>query len=175
VKNRQQLLVIAAIALAVIFIGDKLIVPPLVDSWKSRNERIAKLTDQVERGRTLVQKEQQIRQNWDHMRTNTLATDQSVAEKQLFNALAYWASDSRVNILAIRPQWKPVDDYLLLECRVEANGTMNNISKFIYNVEKDSLALKMESVELSTRDNAGQQMMLGLQVSGLVLNPSLLQ
>jgi hypothetical protein len=33
------------------------------------------------------------------------------------------------------------------------------------------MALKLESIEISSRDNDGQQLALGLQVSGLVLTP----
>ena len=33
------------------------------------------------------------------------------------------------------------------------------------------MALRLESVELSARDKEGQQLSLGLQLSGLVLNP----
>jgi hypothetical protein len=45
------------------------------------------------------------------------------------------------------------------------------MSRFLYDVEQGPLALKVESVELSGRDNDGQQLVLGLQISGLLLNP----
>ena len=48
---------------------------------------------------------------------------------------------------------------------------MPALTRFLYSVEKDSLAMKVDSVEIVSRDNDGQQLTLGLQVSGLVLNP----
>jgi hypothetical protein len=39
-------------------------------------------------------------------------------------------------------------------------------------VEKDPMALRLESVELGARDKNGQIITMGLQLSALVLNPS---
>ena len=44
------------------------------------------------------------------------------------------------------------------------------LSRFLYNIEKDPMALKIESVEITARDKEGAQLSLGLQISGLVLN-----
>ena len=60
---------------------------------------------------------------------------------------------------------------MTLECRVEAAGTLSTLSRFVYELEKAPMALRLQSVELSSRDNDGQQLALGLQVSGLVLTP----
>jgi hypothetical protein len=38
-------------------------------------------------------------------------------------------------------------------------------------VEGSPMGLKVDSVELSTRDDRGSQLALGLTVSGLILNP----
>jgi len=46
------------------------------------------------------------------------------------------------------------------------------LSRFIYDVEKGPLGLKLESVDLTSRDNTGKQLSLGLQISGLVLTPN---
>ena len=56
------------------------------------------------------------------------------------------------------------------ECRADAFGSLPSITRFLYEIEKDPLALKIESVEINARDNTGQQLSLGLQVSGLRLN-----
>jgi hypothetical protein len=53
---------------------------------------------------------------------------------------------------------------------VEASGNLGTLSQFLYDIEKDPMALKLESVELSAHDTGGQQLTLGLQLSGLVLN-----
>ena len=60
---------------------------------------------------------------------------------------------------------------MTLECRADAAGSLPALTRFLYEAEKDPLALKVEAVEITARDNDGQQLSLALQVSGLLLNP----
>ena len=172
VNHRQQLLTAVAIAAIAIWAGDKLILSPLTRSWKDRAARIADLRKSVNQGALLLAREQSIRGHWESMRTNTLPSEPSVAENQVLKAFDRWSQDSRISVTSIKPQWKhEADDYQTLECRADAFGSIDALSRFLYNVEKDPLALKVEGVEISTRDNDGQQLLLTLQVSGLLLNP----
>ncbi len=170
VKNRQQLLTILAISAAAIFAADKVVLGPLKSAWTARSERIVELRKKIGDGRALVQREDSLRERWDHMRTNTLPENASLAEQQVLRAFDRWSSDSRVSVLSINPQWKKeADEYVTLQCRVEASGNLGAIARFVYELEHDPMAVKIESLELSTRDNDGQQLALGLQVSGLAL------
>ena len=60
---------------------------------------------------------------------------------------------------------------MTLECRVDGFGNLSSLTRFLYDVEKDPMALKVEAVEITARDNDGQQLSLALQVSGLLLTP----
>ena len=169
--NRQQLLAIVAVAVVAIFASDRLVFGPLLKSWEARSARLVELRKSVDKGRTLLERDKNIRAHWDNMRTNTLSSEVSVAEGQVLNRFDRWAQESRVAISAIRPQWKRnAEDYLTLECRVDAAGNLPALAKFLYSVEKDPMALKVESLELTARDDNANQLSLGLQVSGLLLN-----
>ena len=171
-KNRQQLLIGVTIALAALFAGDKLLFTPLARLWTERSGAVAKLRTQVAEGTKLVRREAGLRGDWDHMRTNTLPDNTSLAEQEILKAFDFWSQDSHVSIMSITPQWKrDNEDYLTLQCRVDAAGNLATLTRFLYDIEKDPLALKLETVELTARDNEGQQLTLTLQISGLVLNP----
>jgi hypothetical protein len=170
VKNRQQLLTLVVIGAVILLAADKLVLGPLKNAWTSRSERIEELRKRVGEGRSLVEREDSLRARWVQMRTNTLPENASQAEQQVLRAFDRWSSDSRVSVLSINPQWKrEADEYLTLQCRVEASGNLGAISRFIYELEHDPIAVKIESLELSARDSDGQQLALGLQVSGLAL------
>lgn len=172
IKDRQQVLAIAAIVAIAIFAGDKLLLAPLTRAWKERAASIVDLRRKVSQGALTLKREHSIRARWEQMRTNTLPSNTSLAEQQMFKAFEGWSQASRVSITSIKPQWKRgVDDYMTLECRVDGYGSLATVSRFLYDLEKDPLALKVEMVELSSRDNNGQQLTLALQVSGLLLNP----
>ena len=172
IRNRQQVLVIAAVAVAVLLIGDRLVLSPLLKAWSGRATRIAELRKEVAQGKMLLQREQGIRSRWEHMTRNALPNNTSAAEQQVFKAIDSWAQNSGVAIAAITPQWKhDSDDYTTFECRVDAAGDLGKLSRFLHSVERDPAALKLELVELGARDKEGQQLSLGLQLSGLVLTP----
>ena len=59
---------------------------------------------------------------------------------------------------------------MMLNCRVEIGGSLGTLSRYLYELEKSPLAVRVDGVELNARDKEGQQLTLGLEVSGLALN-----
>jgi hypothetical protein len=178
--QRQRLLAIIAIAVVALLAGDKLLVGPLIKSWQARSERLATLRKEVVEGRSLLGRAKSIRDRWDAMRKATVSSEVSVAQNQLLKAFDRWSQDSRVGISSLKPQWKRgTGDYATLECRVDATGNLSALTRFLYDIEnarrvdRDPLALKIEVLELATRNDSGEQLTLGLQVSALQLNPTI--
>lgn len=172
VRNREQWLGLVGAAMLAILLGDRLVLTPLTRTWKARAERIADLRRSVEQGIVLLDREKDIRERWQKMRTNTLSAEISVAESQVLKAFDGWSQDSGVSISSIRPQWKRGgDDSMNLECRADVSGSLSSLTRFLYLAERDPLALKVDAIELTTRDNQAQQLTLGMQVSGLVITP----
>lgn len=172
IVNRQRFLAILAIVGIALLAGDKLLITPLSASWKERSTRITELKKLVAQGEQLLDRDQTIRKRWDGMQHNMLADDTAEAENEVLRAFERWSQDSRISISSIKPQWRRSnEDYMTLECRADAFGSIQAVTRFLYEVERDPLAFKVEAVEISPRDNDGQQLTLGLQVSGLVLNP----
>ena len=171
VDHRQKLLILAAVAAVALLAGDRLVLTPLGKLWKERAARVVQLKKSVQQGTMLIEREQAIRTRWAFMRTNTLAAEGSVAENQLLQSFDRWSQASRIGITSIKPQWKRADErYATLECRVDAFGNLPALTQFLYDIEKAPLGLKLELVEVASRDDRGEQLTLGLQVSGLQLN-----
>jgi hypothetical protein len=169
-SNRQQLLGLAAILAVVLLAGDRLLFTPLARAWKERAAEIARLKKSVTQGSMLLQREKSIRARWDMMRNNTLADEMSVAENQVLQAFDRWSQESRIGVTSVKPQWKRnAEDYATIECRVDAFGSLSALTRFLYDLEKDPLGLKVDVVEITSRDPRGDQLTLGLQVSGLML------
>lgn len=172
IKNRQQLLAILAVSGLGLLVADWLVFTPLTHLWQARSKQVAELRREIAQGSSLLQREQPIRRRWAEMRTNTLPNNASLAEQQMLKAVDTWSQESRVSITSITPQWKhDADDYMALECRVDATGDLSTLAQFLYAVEKGPMALKVVSAELSSHDTIGQQLSLALEVSGLVLTP----
>jgi Tfp pilus assembly protein PilO len=170
IKTRQQFLVVLTIAVAALFVGERLIYEPLANWWSARSQNVAVLRKQVSDGKLLIQREQAIRSRWAQMRTNTLPADTSLAEQQVLKAFDNWSQDSGADITGITPQWNDdATNYVTMDLRVEAGGDLGSLTRFLYDIEQGPMALELQSVDVSARDETGQQFTLGLQINGLAL------
>ena len=171
IEIRQRMLAIVAITIVALFALDRMVLSPLLAGWKNRSAELAKLRKSIEQGNMLIQRESHTRNMWNEIRKSTLPVNASQAEKELLGAFEKWSADSRVSVSSIRPQWKrgATDDYSVLECRVDAAGNLSTLAKFLYSIESSPIAVKMESVEFTARDNNGEQIALGLLISAVRL------
>jgi Tfp pilus assembly protein PilO len=170
VENRQQVLIVLTAAVVALWLGDLIIFEPLGKLWSSRSAQIKELSTKVKDGGQMIKNEARYHARWDNMRTNALAADPSLAGQQVIAAFDNWSRSSGAEVTSIMPQWKnDSTNYMTFNCRVEASGTMGALSQFLYDIEKGPMALKLDSVELSAHSDTGQQLTLGLQISGLAL------
>jgi Tfp pilus assembly protein PilO len=168
--NREKLLWTLVIGLGGFAIVLNFILTPLGNWWSSRQGEIKILRAKIADGNALVKREPAIRGNWETKRANALPANTSLAEQQLLKSFTSWADDSGAQLTSIMPQWKnDSTNYMTLGCRVEAAGSMAALSKFVYDVERGPVALRLDTVELNSHDNLGQQLTLGLEVNGLAL------
>jgi hypothetical protein len=173
-KSREQLLGILAVTAVLLMVGDKFIVQPLTAGWAARNKRIADLEKQVAEGTGKLDRERAIRDRWTAMRATALTNNVSAAESQALRAFERWGRDANVTVSGLKPAWKKTSDreeHQTLECRADATGSLSSLARFLYQIEKDPLAMKVDVVELTTRDTEGRNLTLSLQLSGLVLTP----
>lgn len=170
IKNRQDFLVVLTVGVVALAILVNFIIPPLQGWWSSRSAQIKDLRTRVADGNQLIKRETAIRSHWDEMRGNALPGNTSLAEQQLLKSFDGWANSSGAQLTSLMPSWKNEStNYMTLTCGVEASGSLGTLSKFIYEVERGPVPLRLETVELSTHDNTGQQLSLRLEVNGLAL------
>ena len=170
IENRQQFLLIVAIAAFALLVGVDFVLSPLSSWWTSRQEQIRVLQTKVVEGRQMLRRATAIRSRWDSMRTNALPANSSLAEQNVLQSVSQWAHRSGADLTSVTPQWKSGStNYLNLVCRVESAGNLGTLSRFLYDLEKTPMALRLDSVELNSRDTTGQQMTMGLELNGLAL------
>jgi hypothetical protein len=172
-KNREKLLLIATGTVVVLWLLSILVFSPLIDSWHSRSAEIAKLKQEISDGTMLVRRDSTIRDRWDSMRANALASNPTVAERQLFTAFDHWVSSGRVTEGSFRPQVQEGDtNFSTVDCRSDVSGTLLTVRDFLKAMSKDPQADKVESFELTSKDDNGLQLTLALSLSGLILTDS---
>ena len=171
INNRQDFLMALTIGVVGLFVAVNFNFTPLAGWWSARAVQLKELRVQVADGNALLKRESVIRGRWREMQANALPANNSAAEQQLLKAFDTWRSDTGAELTSIMPQWKSDStNYMTLNCRVELGGSLGTLSRYLYELEKSPLALRVDTVELSGRDKEGQQLTLGLEVSGLALN-----
>ena len=171
--NRQRTLVIGALAMIALYILDSILIEPLYHVWQTHSAEIAKLQKSVAEGRNTIAHAAQTERFWAEMQANALPKDPAQAEQDVLKAFEQWRSANNIEFSSQRPQWKrgATDRYSLMELRVDATGTIPTLSRFLYELERSPLALRVDSIELTARDEGGSKLTLGLIVSGLRLSP----
>ena len=173
VPNRQRWLILLAGTAVLLLILDRIVFTPLTKTWQAHSAEIARLQTSVRNGRGVIAHGNQTQRDWAEMQAGALNKDPAQAEQDLISAFDRWGRASTIELGSIKPQWKrgATDRYSTLECRVDATGTLGALTRFLYEVEKSPLALRVDSVELTARDEGGQKLTLGLIVSGLRMAP----
>lgn len=169
-KNREKLLAIIAGGAVLLLVLNWVVFSPMIDSWHSRSKHITDLKRQIADGTQLIQRADVISSHWTDMQTNALDSNPAAAEAELLTAFNHWVNESGVTEGSFRPQFHDSEDnYATIDCRADVSGNMDAIRLFLHAMEKDPLAVKVDSLELSSRDDNGQQMSLALEMSGLIL------
>jgi Tfp pilus assembly protein PilO len=170
IKNRQDFLVVLVIAAAGLWVAVTFVFTPLSNLWSARQKQISELREKIKEGNGLIKREASLRSNWNSKLASALPANTSLAQQQVIKAFANWANAAGVELNTINPQWKnDSTNYMTLNCHVEASGTLGPLSQFLYSVEQGSMALRLDSVELSAHDTTGQQLTMGMDVNGLAL------
>jgi hypothetical protein len=172
-KNREKLYLITAGVVAGLWLLDLLVISPLIDSWHGRSAEIAGLREKIANGLSLVRRDSTIRDRWDTMRANALANNTTAAEGELMSAFGKWVNSGGVTQGSFRPQISEGEsNFTTVECRSEISGSPDGVKEFVRAMSKDPLADKVESFELTSKDDNGRQLALGLGLSGLILTGS---
>lgn len=167
-ERRKFLLIVTASLCVCGVIVDRFIIPPLVALWKERAERIEELNARIAKGSLLLEREAMLRERWENMKQSALPNDASVAQNEILKAVDRWAQTSNLKMTSIKSQWRPIDErYTTLECQTSGAGDLHAIARFLYELERSPLPLKVEKYELSTRDENGATIALGVQFSGI--------
>jgi hypothetical protein len=166
-KRREFLLKVGVGVVVGLFLLDWAVLSPAIAGWKKQSERLAALTQKVQRGRQLLEREKSIRERWDEMLRTDMNEDSSAAENDVIKALSRWALNSRIGFTSMTfSPWRIHDEgYETYECRATATGDQASLGRLLYEIETDALPAHIEECEMATRDAQGKLVTLTLKFS----------
>lgn len=170
---RQRRLLIIALSAIGVLMADRFILTPAIAYWQEANQEIATLRRQITAGAGTLAISDRTRVRWEELQAATIPREVAQSEQILLSHLNLWGDQVGTDVGSIKPQWKRGDarSYSTLECRVDTTGSLTAISRFIHAIESSPLALRIDSLEMISRDERGQKITATLVVSGLRLQP----
>ncbi len=169
-KNREWILAITAGVCMGAWVADSFILTPLANLWKSRTERIEELRKQLISGELLVQRETAIRERWDQMKARAFSSEMTEAEDRILKSANRWAQASGLGLSSLKPRvTQESEEFKKAEFSASGQGGIEPVTRFLYELERDNLPLKVENVQISTHDKTGKELALEVRFSGLLL------
>jgi hypothetical protein len=173
IPKRQRMLILVAGAGILLLVLDRIILTPFGDHWQRNAAEIRQLNGLIANGRGMIARSARLQGIWAGIQSGSLPRDQAQSEHDLISSLEGWGRASGIEIGSIKPLWKngDSDNYSVLECRVDATGSLQSLSRFLYELGKSPVAARAESIDLISEDNSGQRLTLSLNLSSLRLAP----
>ncbi|MFG0249020.1 MAG: type 4a pilus biogenesis protein PilO, partial [Phycisphaeraceae bacterium JB051] len=127
------------------------------------------LSDDLSRDIHLIKQGKQQQQRWKDMMAIGLPNSASEAESRTLEAINQWASDTGVDLLSVKPEYRRSDESLVpVVFRVTANGSMKAIAKFIWKVETADIPVCVDTLQINARDKKNKdELSMQMGVSAL--------
>ena len=167
-NSREKRLALIAGAVVGVLVFDQFILQPMIRGWSARAERISELSQQVQRGKSLLQRREAIENRWAQMRTDALPLSRSESETRVVDGMLRWQQSSRATVTSVKPDWRDVDEvYDLLEVRMAIEGGLREIVEFVHAMESDRLPVRMDRIELVKNDASGRRFQVTVVMTAL--------
>jgi len=113
-------------------------------------------------------------EEWRTYLDGNLNSTDSIAQAQVLRAIENWTDDSEISVQLDKGEWRNHEDrYQTYDVRLVAEGTMQDAVEFIHAIESDKLPLKIEQLELASREKTGKLINVSVHFTGLQLGKAL--
>ena len=171
VSKRERVILSLAAILVGVFVLDRLVLTP---TWRWRQDladQRVMISHDVDAAAALIGNHELFERRWRDMTGGELSTSISDAEGIAYHAVRDWAQMSGLNLLAINPE--RVNDNLTLPIvifRATATGPMRAVAEFLKQLDKTTLALRIEQLQIISRRDGQDDLTLELRLS-TILDP----
>jgi hypothetical protein len=153
----------------VMLIGDKFIVGPISTRREETKTRKLELQSELENAQVLFARRKLMERKWKTLLSDGLRND-AEAESKIARALDGWSKDAMLTLSSVKPERVASDKGLKEMTFVVAGaGTLEAVSRFLWQIETDSIPIKVMDIQIGSTNETGQSMSLQLRLSALCL------
>lgn len=152
-RRRERNLFYLTAALILFWIIQGFVIGPLAVKWKQLNEKISAGSLKVEKNLKMIEKKERIKRDYENYASAVKMIGSEEEEMAKFlTEIESLASSSSVHIVDIKPRpIKHIQFYKKYLVELDAEGDVNQISKFIYDIQNSNQLLKVDKFSLGIK------------------------
>jgi hypothetical protein len=175
-NKRERIIAFTTAGVLALLAVDRVAISPLFERRDRVDAEYDTATVQLQRADQLFANGPRMNARWHDMVQAGLKAEVTDAESQALHALHDWAADSGLSLMSLQPDKverakKGQTDFQTLTLRASGTGSMRSISRFLYRVQTATIPLRVTDVQISSRKEGTDDLMLTLAVSTLVQMP----
>lgn len=173
-NTRERYIAIVAGAIIGLLALDQLFYSPLTSRLNAATSARDEARLKVMQADDLMKNDLAARRKWKQMAGETLKTTAPSAEGQLLNAVRDWAQSASLTLNSIKPERSEKEkgfDKILL--RATGNGSMQQITRFLYALRTSSIPVRISDLQISTRREGTDELALQVGIATIYEEPAL--
>lgn len=169
--RRERNLFYFAVILIFLWIAHTFVIKPIVVKWKEIDKQLEVSSLKLERNQKMIARREKIQRDYNSYASSVKMVGSEEEEMAKFlTEIESLARSSSVYISDIKPRpVKKVEFYKKYFVELDAEGDINQISKFIYDIQNSSQLLKIDKFSLGTKGAGTNLLKCHLLVSKILI------
>ena len=169
-SKREKYIVICTVVILTVFVLDRYALSPLLAMREETRTRKQQVTAQWDKGFGLLDRQKLMEKRWNKSSEQGISEKASDTTSRVLHELRNWSGQYGVNLSSITPDRvssKKEENFQEITFLVSGTGNMNSIGHFLYQLEHTTLPLRLKDIQLSSRQEAADDMSLQVRVSAI--------
>lgn len=167
-SKRERTILITTLSVVGLLLADRVVISPVLAYRAALVTEVDTLNDDLAQDTRLIRNGKRMQKRWKEMMEIGLPQSASEAESRTLEAINKWAGQAKLSLVSVKPEYRRSEETLVpVVFRVSANGSMNAISRFVYEVETANIPVCVDNLQISGNDKKKDELSLQMGVSAL--------
>jgi len=169
-SRRERIMGITSILIVAALAADRLVLTPVTERLQQLEAQKQQLLAEVNEAHSLFDRRKLMEKKWQTLQADGLKTESEV-ESRILHSLDSWAQESKLTLTSVKPQRTSATKEGLQEVlfSVASSGSLEAATRFLWYIEKATLPVRIEDIQLGSANESGGRMSLQLRLSALYL------
>jgi hypothetical protein len=171
-SRRERVIGGVVLAAVGLLIADWYVLTPIENYRERLGAERAEAVWELERAARLFRDRRENTQAWNLMQARGLHDDAAAAESRLLHIVREWAQESGLTLTSVKPHRETRDPrFHRVTLHATGTGNMRSVSQFLWRLEQSSVPVSVGELQLSSRRDGQDDLMIQIRISTVFLNP----